>query len=183
MQEVDWLQVVFRWMHIGSVIVLVGGAFFMRFVLMPSAKELPDEAHATLRGRVLGRWKKLVGILIGLILISGFYNLIKTVKTVDTLWHMLIGVKILLALAVFFIASALVGSSKGLQPIRDKMPLWLALNIALATTIVLISGLLRYLPRKPATELAGQPSSAVVRPVAMSNSLTNGTNSAITANR
>jgi uncharacterized membrane protein len=180
--EIDLVRVLFRWMHIGSVIVLVGGAVFQRFFVMPAATSLPEAEHQALKDRVLARWRILVHVLITLILISGFYNLIKMAREVTSTWHMLIGVKILLALVVFFIASALVGRSKGLQPIRDQAFLWLGVNVALAAAIVMISGVLRYLPPKASAQREDQPSSAVVRPVATSNSLSRGTSSASTAN-
>lgn len=145
----DVLSVVFRWAHVGSVILLVGGAAFLRLVVMPSAKALTDEQHQLLKEGLLKRWAKFVHPLVGLILISGLYNFVIKMKTSIAVWHALAGIKLLLGLFVLFVASALVGRSKGLQPIRDKAPKWLAINLSVAFVIVLISGVLRYLPNKP----------------------------------
>lgn len=148
MDQIDIVQVIARWLHIIPVIVLVGGTVFARFFVMPAAEGLPDAEHAKLRDAVMSRWRYVVHACIGLILLSGFYNLIKMAsKTVPT-WHILVGVKILLALVVFFIASALVGRSKGLAPLRANPRRWMAITVALALVIVLMSGVLRYLPPK-----------------------------------
>lgn len=136
------IDVLSRWFHIGTVIVLIGGSVFMRFVLMPAADTLPDEPHQTLREGVVGRWRKMVGIGIGLILLSGFYNYYRGAKahSGQSLYHMLLGIKILLAFAVFFLGSALVGRSAKLEPIRQNRQKWLGVLILLAAVIVAISG-------------------------------------------
>src|SRR5437870_3822681 len=72
----DVLALIFRWLHIGPAIVLVGGTAFMLFVLLPAAKEISDEEHQKLRAGVLSRWKRFVHTGIALFLISGFYNYI-----------------------------------------------------------------------------------------------------------
>lgn len=155
MSEINPLDVLFRWIHIGSVIVLVGGTVFARFVLLPAAETLSAETHDALRGRVIGRWKFFVHTLIVLLLVSGFYALIVRVRSTIPLWHALIGVKILLALFLFFIASVLVGRSKGLEKIREQRKTWMAVIVAVAALVVMISGVLRYLPPK-----APKPSAA-----------------------
>lgn len=142
----DALNVLFRWLHVGTAIVVLGGSVFMRFVLMPAAAELPDDQHEALRGRVMGRWKKFVMIGIALFLISGFYNYI--VVSIpkhkgDKLYHPLIGTKILLAFVVFFIASALTGRAAAFEGIRKNAKKWLLILILLAFTIVCISGVLK----------------------------------------
>lgn len=146
--EISALDVVVRWFHIGSVIVLVGGAFFLRFVLIPAAEPLPTADHDALRARVTARWRYLVHTLIALILISGFYTVIVKAKATVPLWHMLVFVKILLAMVIFFFASALVGRSAGLESFRKNPKPVLLLNLVLALLIVMISGVLRALPPK-----------------------------------
>ncbi|QDU59683.1 hypothetical protein Pan216_05150 [Planctomycetes bacterium Pan216] len=149
MDQINWLTVLARWTHIGSVIVLVGGVVFTRFVLIPAATvALSDEQHDKLRSLVVGRWKMFVHTLIALIFISGIYNVIILAPQRTPVWHMLFGLKFLLAMGVFFIASAMVGRSKGMQGMRDNPLFWLGLNCGLAAVIVMISGVLRSLPPK-----------------------------------
>jgi hypothetical protein len=67
----------------------------------------------------------------------------------------LFGIKFLLALVIFFVASLLVGRSPAADRFRQKRKTWLTLNMTLAITVVLISGVMRTLPQKPRpTELA-----------------------------
>lgn len=140
------LNTVSRVVHVGTAITLVGGSVFMAFALMPAAAaKLSDEEHDRLREGVLGRWKKFVGPGIGLFLISGIYNYVKAIPfhKGDGLYHGLVGTKMILALAVFFLASALVGKSKGLEGIRQNRAKWLKVLIVLAATVVCISGFVK----------------------------------------
>lgn len=139
----DWIAFVSRLTHIGTAIVLVGGSCFLRFVLSPAAAQLPDSEHAKLKELVLARWKKFIHGGIALFLLSGFYNYLIVQAPLhkgDKLYHPLIGTKILLALAIFFIASALVGKSKSLEGMRRNSKLWQSVVIVLATLVVGISG-------------------------------------------
>jgi hypothetical protein len=143
-----------RIIHVGTAIALVGGTVFMRFVLLPSVKLISDEAHQKLSEGVVARWKKFVHPGIGLFLLSGFYNFARLVPLHkgDSLYHALIGTKILLAFGIFFIASALVGKSKAFERMRQAKGKWLTVIVLLASVIVAISGFVkvRGVPLKPA---------------------------------
>ena len=135
-----------RWTHIGTAIVLVGGTVFLRFVLTPAAAQLADDQHAKLKELVMGTWKKFVHAGIGLFLLSGFYNYIAVQAPKhkgDPLYHGLMGGKILIALAIFFIASALVGRSKSFEGMRKTAKFWQLLLVLLSFIIVGISGYLK----------------------------------------
>lgn len=151
MDDLFFLNVISRWIHVGTAIVLVGGTVFMRFLLMPAAAELPEGEHEALRARILGRWKRFVHAGILLFLLSGFYNYIVVTLPAhrgDRLYHPLIGVKILLAFAIFFLASALVGRSRAFDGLRKNSKTWLGVIVLLATIIVGISGYLKVRPYK-----------------------------------
>lgn len=136
------VDVLSRWIHVGAAIMLLGGSAFMRYVLMPAAGPLPEAEHEALRGRVMDTWRKFVMIGIGLLLITGLYNYIRAIPQHEGqgLYHGLIGTKILLALVVFFLASALVGRSKALEGFRQDRPKWLAITILLAALVVALAG-------------------------------------------
>ncbi|MBI1313008.1 hypothetical protein GC176_17095 [bacterium] len=155
------LDTISRVVHVGTVIILAGGSFFMWRVLLPSAAELPDAEHDRLRAAVTGRWKKFVHAGIALILISGFYNFARLVPAHkgDSLYHALLGTKIMLAFGVFFLGSALVGKSKAFEPLRQNRGRWLAILVALLAVIVAISGFVKvrgkYVPpMTPVAELS-----------------------------
>ena len=139
------VDVLFRWAHVGAAVVLIGGSVFMRFVLMPSAAELPDDQHQALRQRVMQRWKRIVMLGIMLLLISGFFNYYRKIKTSDLepLYNAMMGIKILLAFGAFFLASALTGRSPALEKIRANAPKWLLILIMITATVVAIAGFLK----------------------------------------
>jgi hypothetical protein len=146
-----------RVLHIATAIVLVGGTFFVRFVLLPAATaNLADDVHAKLRAAILATWKKIVHLGVGLFIVTGAVNYGRVVVAGthkgDPLYNALLGIKILLALAVFFIAEALVGKSAAFEGMRRNPRRWLMINLLLAAVIVAISGFLkvRDAPAKPA---------------------------------
>lgn len=190
MTEMHWmvLDIAVRWVHIVSAIVLAGGAIFMRFALLPALTELPDHERPPVRDGILKRWKMYVHAGAALVLLSGFGNFALRFSEVKPMpYHMLFGLKLLLGIAVIVIASALVGRARGLQGMRNNARLWLNVNVILAMILVAIGGVMRVQPKRdsePATVNAAgvdQPSSTVVRPVATSNSASNGTIIATTA--
>lgn len=142
MEPIQFVDILSRWTHVGTAIVVLGGSVFMRFVLMPAAQQLPQAEHDALRARVMGTWKKFVHIGIVLFLVSGFYNFFRTISKgpVEPLYHALIGTKILLSFGVFFLASALVGRSSAFEGLRRNSKKWLAVTIALAAIVVALAG-------------------------------------------
>jgi uncharacterized membrane protein len=155
-----------RVVHVGSAIVLIGGTFFVYYALMPAAAaELADDVHTRLRAATMARWKKIVHTGIGLFLLSGAFNYYRVIDEGthkgDALYHALLGTKIILALVVFFIASALVGRSSAFEGMRRNARHWMLVNLVLAAAIVAASGFLKVRgipPAKPATTFVGHAS-------------------------
>ena len=151
------LAVVSRWVHVGTAIVLVGGTSFMKLVLSPSLHGHSPELMTAIRRR----WKRFVHGGIGLFILTGFFNYVRAMPEHkgDSLYHALMGTKIILAFAVFFIASALVGRSVGTQKFRDKSGSWMAVVLLLMAVIVGISGVLKVRASTAATKAFEPPSS------------------------
>jgi uncharacterized membrane protein len=143
MSAVEILNILSRWIHIGTAIVIVGGTVFLRFVLLPVAEGLPQAEHDQLRSGVMGRWKKFVMVGIALFLLSGFYNYLVVSVPKHKTYHMLMGIKITLAFVVFFLASVLVGRSPRFEPMRQARKKWLLVVLTLAAVIIGISGYLK----------------------------------------
>jgi hypothetical protein len=78
------LPISMRWLHIASVIVLLGGVFYARFAV----------------GEMAASFKPVIYAVIGGILVSGLYNFL-TKPSYPPHYHMWFGIKILLALHVF----------------------------------------------------------------------------------
>ena len=154
--DIDILGLLFRWLHILAAITAVGGTIFSRAALLPAAAELADDQRAKLMENIRRRWSKFVMAAILFLLVSGFYNFFMMMKLYKLPWpyQMLFGIKFLLALAIFFIASLLAGRSKAAQSFRQKAKFWLSVNIVLAVILVCISGVLRALPHTPKAAVA-----------------------------
>jgi uncharacterized membrane protein len=154
--QMDIAFLVNRWLHIAAVIVAIGGTVFIRFVLHPSLKPaLSDDAAASLRGALFRRWGRVLHVCIAILILTGTYNAIvqfprhPAVAGHAPVYHMIFGVKLLLALGLFFIAIALTGRSQAFEGMRARRPFWMAVNVALAAVIVLLSNVLKNLPSTP----------------------------------
>ncbi len=137
-----WIDVLSRIVHISTAIALVGGSVFSLLVLLPAASHLGEAPHQQLAAAITARWKKFVHLGVALFLISGIYNFARAIPLHrgDSTYHMLIGIKMLLAFVVFFLAAALVGRSEKLVTFRRHRRKWLTVLVVLAAIIVAISG-------------------------------------------
>lgn len=148
--DLAWFVIVlFRWMHLLAAITAVGGTFFMRWALVPTVAELPADEQKVVHAGIRARWAIPVHASIAFLLLSGFYTFIfrsLRLHEGDGLYHGLFGTKFLLALAIFFIASMLVGRSPAAERFRVRRRMWLTVNVWLAIAVVCISGVLRFLP-------------------------------------
>ena len=123
---------------------MLGGSMFIRFVLIPALSTV--ERVEDIQEKIITIWRRFIGILTLLLLISGFYNYIVVAipkHRGDGLYHGLMGLKIILALGVFFLASALTGRAKAFEPLRQKKKQWLSITILLAFAVVCIAGYLK----------------------------------------
>jgi uncharacterized membrane protein len=146
MENLNYLDLLLRWMHILAAIAAGGGTIFARLAALPAIEEtLGPDQRQSLHAAIRTRWSKVVSASIALLLISGLVNFMNTVRLYDLpkLYHPLFGIKFLLALAVFFIASALAGRSAMAERFRRDARKWLSINAVLIVLIVLISGVLR----------------------------------------
>jgi len=154
----DPLSVLLRWAHVLAAITALGGLLFARFAVVPAADELERETADRLHAGIRRRWLPWVIAAITLLLASGLTNyvlMIRRVKAAPEVWgadwmretgyHALFGVKFLLAMGVFYLASGLVGRGAGTQWIRDARRQWLSVTVGLGVAIVLISGWMRQL--------------------------------------
>jgi uncharacterized membrane protein len=168
--EFDFIGIVLRWMHILAAITAVGGVIFMRLALLPAVATLPESTRPDFHEAIRTRWARPVQIAILFLLLSGIFNIISVENQYDVgkvpYYRLLFGIKFLLALPVFFLASVLTGRSNFGQRFRDNRKLWLTVNVVLAVIIVCLSGILRKAnpPRKP---IRTSQTPAVTAPVGM----------------
>lgn len=139
------VDVASRIIHVLTAIVLLGGSTFMLLVVLPTLQSSDDATRSKIASGLRGIWKRYVHAGIALFLISGFYNYFKAMPLHkgDGLYHALIGTKIILALAVFFLASALVGRSAAFEGMRTNSSKWLKILCLLGIVIVAMSSFVK----------------------------------------
>jgi uncharacterized membrane protein len=143
METSDILALASRWLHIIPAIVLVGGTLFMRLALAPAAPS--DGPTADFREAVRRRWAMWVGVSAALLLLSGLYNTVVKSKGyhLEGWYHGLLGAKLLLAFAAFYLSAVLAGRSEKAKRFRQQEMKWLNILCAITLAIVLIAGYMK----------------------------------------
>jgi hypothetical protein len=125
-----------RWVHIASVITLVGGIVFWRFVMDPSTKKISPEDYTELEESAAAHFRPIVYTVMVALVLSGLYNfLMKPGQTL--LYQVLFGVKILLVLHVI---SVVILATAHNNPRRSRQLFGAAIS---GLIIVLISAYLK----------------------------------------
>ncbi len=141
------LPLLSRWLHVLGAIFLLGSAFYARAVLMPAATgALDDESHQKLRAGLRSQWSKYLHVLILILLATGLYNFLAVTRQAhdgQPTYHMLFGIKFLLAFVVFGLASMLAGRKSISVKLQQNMGLWLGVTIAMGVAIVMIAGYMK----------------------------------------
>ena len=157
----DPILLLLRWAHILAAIIAMGGLFFARFGLLPGLEIVDAETRDRIHDAIRRRWLPWVIGAITVLLATGltnfllFNSLVKESGWAGGMWmkqtgyHALFGAKFLLALAVFYFASALVGRGESTQWVRDDRAKWLGITLWLALGTVLLSGYMRQLHTGP----------------------------------
>lgn len=152
--QYDVLMIASRWLHFASFIAAVGGTIFLRFLLHPAmaATALPEQVAAAFRNNLLRRWARALHVCIALLILTGLYNAFvqfprhPAIPGGMPVYHVVFGIKMILVLALFFIAIAISGHSQAFEPMRRRRPMWMLVNLALAAAIVLLSNILKFTP-------------------------------------
>jgi uncharacterized membrane protein len=145
------LMVAARWIHILAAALALGVPMYMRYVLLPALQGLDETSRGRLREELARRWRLCVHLLIVLFLATGLYTFLGVARwralpaEEKFQYHLLFGIKFIIALAMFFISSALAGRAAGLAAMRANAALWLNILIVLGLVLVAISNVLRFM--------------------------------------
>jgi len=132
-----------RWIHIASVITLLGGFIFARFALAPALATLAEPQRGTLGKTVAGNFRPLLYTVMLTAIGSGLYNYLSK-PSYPPHYHMWIGIKFLFALHIFAVAVLYTIPDAG----ERKRNRWLNGMIASGLIIVAISAYLRWISLK-----------------------------------
>ena len=160
----DYLSLALRWLHVLSAITLVGGVLYTRFAVLPLLESLDEERRETVGGAMRKNWMKFLMISITVLLATGITNMILVPKYNEfpegANYGMLVGIKFMLALPVFYLVSVLNGRSATAAKFRQKSKLWLNLAVALCVATVMLAGYLRFIPRTPKSDESNESAAA-----------------------
>jgi hypothetical protein len=134
----EYLPVLFRFLHIVSAVVLVGGVIGWLYTLVPGLAALSPEVRAKAESAAAASWRPVVLTTIALILISGTYNFLHKTGLTPA-WHAVFGIKALLALHVFAVAAIATGQG---STRRARQLTGVAIS---GVIVILLSAVLRYL--------------------------------------
>ena len=134
------LAVSMRWIHISSVVTLIGGFVYARLALSPALASVPEPARGQIGDRAVANFRTLLYIVLIAILGSGLYNYL-TKPSYPPHYHMLIGIKFLFVLHIFAVTILYTIPGAG-EPKRKR---WLTGLVFSGLVVIAISGVLRWI--------------------------------------
>ena len=134
------LAVCMRWIHITSVVTLIGGFIYARFALAPALSKVPEPTRGEIGDRAVANFRPLLYTVLVTILGSGLYNYL-TKAVYPPHYHMWIGIKFLFVLHIFAVAILYTIPGAG-EPKRKR---WLTGMVISGLIIIAISGYLRFI--------------------------------------
>jgi uncharacterized membrane protein len=140
-------HLIFRFIHISSAIVLLGGIVYARQVLVPTLNALPEDVRLEAAGRAQRKYRSTLFSLLVLIVGSGFYNLLGGPKHTYA-YQMWFGIKMLLVAHIFSAAILWVTSPYGDVRVAAKSKHRLVSVAISGLIVVLISAYLRSLTQQ-----------------------------------
>ena len=148
------LDLLLRWGHILPAIVMAGGLFFLGCVWLPAVRRRGVDIEVAAADINPG-WSRIVAACTLLLLVTGIVNFVRNVQTysIDSKYHMLLGIKLLLGLALFFLAAILAGKTGLAKTMRQNSGTWLPLAVVLAIALAMMGGLMRQIPRTAKIQL------------------------------
>lgn len=144
-----------QWIHVGSVVLMIGGFFFFRAVLLPIANRSTDPA--ALISSALRRFSGIVWTALLTVLISGLYNFISFFRTaragsaVDpivsdySLYIFVLGIKLFIVFLIFTLAIFLTFPYPVFDVYQKRPTPWLNLTVILGLIVIFLSAYLRRL--------------------------------------
>ena len=142
-----------RWLHISGACILVGSPIFMRLFIWPAMNDLEGSARGTFVDHMNKSWRKFLGVVILTQIVSGVYWLLVVVDMPrePAIYQVLLTVKLMAALALFFLLSVLAGRAKAFELFRIQARKWLTICMLLGLLIVVCAGAMWLVPLKAQT--------------------------------
>jgi hypothetical protein len=134
------LAVGMRWIHISSVVTMIGGFIYARYVLAPALAAVAESDRRAIGQRAVENFRPLLYTVLVAVLGSGLYNYL-TKPSYPPQYHMWIGIKFLFVLHIFAV-SVLYTLPKADETKRNR---WLKGMIFSGLLVIGISARLRWM--------------------------------------
>lgn len=148
----NYLDLVLRWVHILSVIGLVGGTFFLHFVWLPSTSGMSSEERESSFASLRAPWARIVMMTTMFLLVSGLWNAVRFIVRYEFLspgYHGLVLVKLILGFVLFFFAARISGRSAKAVQFRENIGKWLNVCTIISVLLVGTAGYMKLIDRTP----------------------------------
>lgn len=134
------LAICIRWIHISSVVALIGGFLFARVALAPVLRGLPAAERRTAGTRAVASFRPVIYTVLVTILGSGIYNYVAGLphRAVYQAWF---GLKLLFVLHIF--AVAILYAKRDVD--ESKRERWTAGIVVSGLIVIGISAYLRWI--------------------------------------
>ena len=154
-----FLPALIQWIHVGSVVLLIGGFFFLRVILLPAVKVLPENQQPKLLEAALRRFRVVIWSALLTILFSGVYNFIVFLRSAGSFsqdpatepvqdlstYILVLGVKLFIVFIIFTFGVLLTFPYPVFAPIQKRPAPWLNLTLILGLIVIFLSAFLRRL--------------------------------------
>ena len=137
------LVIFFRWLHIFSACVAIGGVFFARVVLPLGLKVLEPEARHAAFLKMRRGFKMVIHPCMLCLIVSGVYNSMANwgiYHQIPEQAHPFWGTHVLLALGIFTVAIYMLAGKE--PPVNHAR--WAVVNLILMALAVVTAGALKY---------------------------------------
>lgn len=138
------LDVFTRWLHIASAVALVGGIVYARLAATPAMNVIPADARNRLAEAFGARFRRLAISAVVALLVSGLYRFMLSPFR-ERPYHMIFGIKVLLALHVFAVAILLVTPASSPEKLARRPRMMTGVIIS-GLAIIALSAYLRLIP-------------------------------------
>ncbi len=156
--RMTFLPALIQWLHVGLVVLLIGGFFFLRVILLPSTKVLPENQQSKLLEAAFRRFRVTIWVALVTILLSGVYNFIAFMKSTraaawesiepaqdPSLYILVLGVKLFIVFLIFTFGILMTFPYPVFAPIQKRPASWLNLTLVLGLIVIFLSAFLRRL--------------------------------------
>lgn len=148
MQTSGIVSLVIRFAHILFAVLLAGGTLYQCFVVQPALRGLDEDRRRDLQDRLGQHWRKLLGVAVAVLLISGLLNFLVVKAPLykehpqKMIYYAIFGFKLLAALGVFHALTVLSGPGERFEKYRARAGFWLTYASVLLVVVILLGGVM-----------------------------------------